>query len=70
MIAGAGGVYLSKVNRIRSVGAGTDYLYHVRDLSLFDPEEEGNLSGTGFITGRTKNGPYYQIPLTTDLSGI
>ena len=36
---GQGGLYLSEVDRIRSIGGGMASLYPIRILSLFNPEE-------------------------------
>ena len=53
---GEGGLYLSKIKSIRSVGGGTSTLYPIGDLSLFNMGEEENLSDTGYLAIRIKAG--------------
>ena len=64
---GERGLYLSKSNRIRSVGGIAATLYPIRDLSLFDLEEYGKLRVSGYLTRRIKAGMDYQTPLTPDI---
>ena len=59
-------MYLSEVDRIRSIWGGTEALYPIVYPSLFDPEDDGNLSSTGSLTEHTKADMDYWIPLNLD----
>jgi len=53
-----------ELDRVKSVGGGTGVAFPVGDLSLFDPEAEGKLQGTGSLHERIRAGSDYTLPPT------
>jgi len=53
-----------ELERVKSVGGGTDVAFPVGDFRLFDPEAEGKLQGTGSLSERIRAGADYALPPT------